>query len=58
MLEHPLEVDAVDGYGDIMAVSDREISVYGLQFHPESFLTEHGQDIVGNFVREVERWNV
>lgn len=57
-LEHPLEVDAVDGYGDIMAVSDREISVYGLQFHPESFLTEHGQDIVGNFVREVERWNV
>lgn len=52
-LAHPLRVDAVDAYGDVMAVSDGKRAAYGLQFHPESFLTEHGSDIIANFVREV-----
>lgn len=50
-----LRVDAVDARGDIMAVSHRSLPVFGVQFHPESFLTEHGHDIIGNFIKEVRR---
>lgn len=50
-----LRIDAVDVRGDIMAVSHRSLPVFGVQFHPESFLTEHGRDIIGNFIRQVRR---
>lgn len=36
--------------GEIMAVRHREYPVSGLQFHPESILTEHGKQIIGNFL--------
>jgi para-aminobenzoate synthetase component 2 len=34
-----------------MAVRHREYPVYGVQFHPESILTEHGKDLLRNFLR-------
>ena len=34
----------------IMAVSHREYPTYGIQFHPESIATEHGIDILRNFI--------
>lgn len=52
----PMTVDAKDGSGDVMAISDEERSVYGVQFHPESFMTEYGGMIIDNFIEVVEQW--
>lgn len=49
--DSPLSVTARTEEGDIMAFQHISDPVYGLQFHPESILTEHGLDLVKNFVR-------
>jgi anthranilate synthase component 2 len=36
---------------EIMGVRHREFRVEGVQFHPESILTEHGHDLLRNFLR-------
>ena len=36
--------------GEVMAVQHREYPIYGVQFHPESILTEHGKEILKNFL--------
>ena len=46
-----LEVIASTQEGEIMALKHRQYPVYGLQFHPESILTEHGMEILGNFLK-------
>ncbi len=38
------------GHFEIMAVKHREHPIYGIQFHPESFGTEGGKDIISNFL--------
>jgi anthranilate synthase component II len=45
-----LEVTARSDSGVIMAVRHREHPVYGVQFHPESILTEHGKELLRNFL--------
>ena len=40
------------GRGEIMGVRHRELMVEGVQFHPESILTRHGHDLLGNFLRQ------
>ena len=43
---------AVDGaMEEIMGVRHREFAVEGVQFHPESILTEHGHDMLRNFLQ-------
>ena len=42
--------DAPDGDKEIMAVRHKTLPVAGVQFHPESFLTEHGHDMLRNFL--------
>jgi len=42
--------EAPDGSQEIMAVCHRELPLFGLQFHPESFLTHAGVDILTNFL--------
>jgi anthranilate synthase/aminodeoxychorismate synthase-like glutamine amidotransferase len=46
-----LEVTARTEDGEIMGVRHRELPVEGVQFHPESILTEVGKPLLGNFLR-------
>jgi anthranilate synthase/aminodeoxychorismate synthase-like glutamine amidotransferase len=48
-----LEVTATSEDGEIMAVRHLEHPVYGVQFHPESVLTEHGYVILDHFLHGV-----
>ena len=52
-LPHSLRVTARAEDGEVMAVEDRERLVCGVQFHPESVMTDAGPDIVKNFIDEV-----
>ncbi|MCX7673692.1 MAG: aminodeoxychorismate/anthranilate synthase component II [Thiobacillaceae bacterium] len=47
-----LEVTAWTADGEIMGVRHRQLAVEGVQFHPESILTEHGHDLLRNFLEE------
>jgi anthranilate/para-aminobenzoate synthase component II len=35
-----------------MAVQHKIYPVYGVQFHPESVMSEHGEDIIKNFLKK------
>lgn len=41
---------AVDAQGNIMALRHRTYDVRGVQFHPESVLTEHGRELISNWL--------
>ncbi len=45
-----LEVTAWVENGEIMGMRHRELPVWGVQFHPESILTECGMDLLRNFL--------
>ena len=45
-----LEVTARSESGVIMGVRHREYAVEGIQFHPESIMTEHGKALLANFL--------
>lgn len=50
-LPKELTITAKSDDGVIMALEHREKPIYGIQFHPESFFTEYGKDIIKNFIR-------
>ena len=35
---------------EIMGVRHKQLAIEGVQFHPESILTEHGHDLLRNFL--------
>lgn len=39
-----------DGEKEIMAISHREMPIWGVQYHPESLLTEYGHDVLAKFI--------
>jgi anthranilate synthase/aminodeoxychorismate synthase-like glutamine amidotransferase len=45
-----LEVTAFTSEGEIMGLRHREHPTFGVQFHPESILTQHGKQILKNFL--------
>ncbi len=46
-----LRVTARTASGEIMAIEQKDKPVFGVQFHPESVLTEHGAQLLANFLR-------
>ena len=42
--------DEAGGIDEIMGVRHRELAIEGVQFHPESIMTEHGHDLLRNFL--------
>ncbi len=48
-----LEVSARTPEGEIMGIRHRTLPVEGVQFHPESILTEHGLDLVQNWLNSL-----
>lgn len=49
-LPEMLESMAATTEGEVMALRHKEYDVFGVQFHPESILTEYGKDILQNFL--------
>ncbi|HEV3091473.1 MAG TPA: aminodeoxychorismate/anthranilate synthase component II [Candidatus Cybelea sp.] len=50
-----LRVTASSEDGVVQAIEHRERPVFGVQFHPESVLSENGETLVENFLRESKR---
>lgn len=50
-LPDELLIIAEDDEGEVMAVKHRSYDVYGVQFHPESILTEAGHQMIENFLK-------
>ena len=47
-----LEITAWTADGEIMGLRHKELAVEGVQFHPESILTEHGHALLKNFLTQ------
>ena len=47
-----LDVTAWTDDGEIMGVRHKELPIQGVQFHPESILTEHGHAMLKNFLEQ------
>jgi anthranilate synthase component 2 len=51
------EITAETDDGLIMGLSHRSLPIHGVQFHPESILSEHGETILRNFFALAAAWN-
>ena len=49
-----LEITAWTEAGTIMGMRHKKYPLQGVQFHPESFMTEHGKELLSNFLNEAQ----
>ena len=49
-----LEITAETDCGEIMAIQHKKLPVYGVQFHPESIMSEYGHKLLKNFIKIME----
>ena len=49
-LPNELEVTGATESGVVMALQHKTLPICGVQFHPESVLTEHGYQMIGNWL--------
>ncbi|MCK2045340.1 anthranilate synthase component II [Chromohalobacter moromii] len=47
--------DAQGNIEDVMGIRHRDLDIEGVQFHPESILTEHGHLMLANFLRKLDQ---
>jgi len=45
-----LEITATTAQGEIMGIRHKELPIHGVQFHPESIASEHGKQLLQNFL--------
>lgn len=50
-----LVVDARSEDGVIQALHHQSLPIFGVQFHPESWMTTHGREILQNFLKQVQQ---
>ena len=53
-LSDVLKVIAKTKDGEVMAVGHKEYPLYGLQFHPESIMTQYGKKMLSNFIKQAK----
>ena len=50
-----LQITAKSAEGEIMALAHKKFDIHGLQFHPESIMTEFGSQIIGNWLNGAQK---
>ncbi len=46
-----------EGSDEVMSIEHHSLPIFGVQFHPESLLTEYGQQILANFIHLADKWS-
>jgi len=54
-LPEDIEITARSDDGEIMAIQHKKYPIWGVQFHPESILTEYGLKLLENFIHLAEK---